>query len=245
MTVPENTPPAAVVAALEQLARLSLREHTLESVLQTVVDLAERVLPGDLGTSVTLVVDGRPSTPSSSSPLALTLDREQYRRGQGPCLHAAVTGELVEIAETATEQRWAGWCRAAEGHGVGSSLSVPLSISERVAAGLNVYSRETYAFGTRAQSAALQFAPFASVAVANVHAHQDLQAMAGNLQLALGSRAVIDQAKGILIERHRLTADQAFAALTAVSMRTNTKLRDVAERLVRTGVIDLEAPGPG
>jgi AmiR/NasT family two-component response regulator len=58
---------------------------------------------------------------------------------------------------------------------------------------------------------------------------------AGHLQTALDSRAVIDQAKGILMERFKLTADQAFQALTRVSMESNTKVRDVAERFVGTG----------
>ncbi|MCW2618290.1 MAG: Response regulator with antiterminator output domain, partial [Modestobacter sp.] len=67
--------------------------------------------------------------------------------------------------------------------------------------------------------------------------------MAGNLQIALESRAVIDQAKGILMERHKLTPDQAFQALASVSMRTNTKVRDVAEQLVLTGSLDPDNSG--
>ncbi len=63
--------------------------------------------------------------------------------------------------------------------------------------------------------------------------------MAENYQRALESRAVIDQAKGILMERYELTADLAFQALTRVSMQTNTKVRDVADTLVRTGVFPL------
>ena len=59
----------------------------------------------------------------------------------------------------------------------------------------------------------------------------------GHLRAALDSRAVIDQAKGILMERGRLTADEAFQALARISMTTNIKVRDVAEHLVRTGEI--------
>jgi AmiR/NasT family two-component response regulator len=63
--------------------------------------------------------------------------------------------------------------------------------------------------------------------------------MGDNLQTALESRAVIDQAKGILMERHKLTADQAFQALVQASMHTNRKVRDIADHLVRTGELPL------
>jgi AmiR/NasT family two-component response regulator len=75
-----------------------------------------------------------------------------------------------------------------------------------------------------------------------MQAYQDARSMADNLQLALEFRAVIDQAKGILMERHKLTADQAFQLLARRSMTTNRKLRDVADQLVLTGQLP-ETPG--
>jgi AmiR/NasT family two-component response regulator len=104
-----------------------------------------------------------------------------------------------------------------------------------MAAALNVYARAPRAFGERSRTEAQKFAPFAAAAVANMHAYEDARRMADHLEIALRNRAVIDQAKGILMERHRLTADQAFQLLARVSMQTNTKLRTVAEELVTTG----------
>jgi AmiR/NasT family two-component response regulator len=77
----------------------------------------------------------------------------------------------------------------------------------------------------------------------NAHAYRSAREMADNLQIALESRAVIDQANGILMERYELSADQAFQALAAASMRTNTEVREVADQLVRTGVFDLHNSG--
>jgi hypothetical protein len=173
------------------------------------------VLPGNPEASIPVLVNGRPSTTSS-------------------------TGDLIEITDTATETRSAGCCRIAAQHGNGDQLSVPLPISDRVSGALNVYARVADAFDEPARAAALRFAPYASVAVAvaDMDAHQDARDMAGNLQVALESRAVIDQAKGILMERYDLISDAAFQALAAVSMRTNTKVRDIAEQLVRTGDFD-------
>jgi GAF domain-containing protein len=238
MSLNESTHPDGASQALERLGSLALREHSMESVLQTVVELAKQVLPGNPESSITLLVNGRPSTTSSTGQLAVDLDESQYDHGYGPCLESARTGQLIEIDDTSTEQRWPDYCRVAAEHGNASSLSVALTVSERVAGALNTYARVPHAFDADARAAALRFAPYASVAVANMLAYQDAREMAGNLQVALESRAVIDQAKGILMERHRLTADQAFQALAQVSMRTNRKVRDVAEQLVLTGAFD-------
>jgi GAF domain-containing protein len=115
-----------------------------------------------------------------------------------------------------------------------SSLSVPLPMSD-LRGGLNVYAREAHAFDEDARSTATRFAPYAAVAINNMSAYQSARDMADNLEIALKSRAVIDQAKGILIERHRLTPEQAFQVLARASQHANRKLRDVAEHLVRTG----------
>ena len=83
------------------------------------------------------------------------------------------------------------------------------------------------------------FAPYAAVAAGTVQAYRKARKTADNLQIALESRAVIEQAKGILIERHKLTPDRAFEALATVSMGRNVKVRDVAEHLVLTGELPL------
>jgi GAF domain-containing protein len=235
--------PAQALAALERLGAMSLRNQSMQSVLQTVSDLAKSVLPGDPETSISLLANDRALTPVFTGELALQLDETQYDQGYGPCLHAARTGELTEIRDTRTDTRWPAYSQVAAERGNLSSLSVPLPIAENVSGALNVYAREPEAFDEEARWVATRFAPYAGAAVGNAHAYQTAREMADNLQIALESRAVIDQAKGILMERHKLTADQAFQALAAVSMRTNTKVRDVAELLVRTGTIDLQNSG--
>jgi GAF domain-containing protein len=230
-------------AALDQLGSLDLSEHSLHSMLQNVADLTTQVMPGEVEASVSLLVADKATTLVYTGQLALDLDERQYERGYGPCLHAASTGEQVEISDTRTETRWAGYMRAAAERGCRSSLSLPLGSPERLAAGLNIYAREPAAFDEEARRSAERFARFAGVAVANMHAFQNARELADNLQRALESRAVIDQAKGILMERHKLTADQAFTLLAQASMGTNRKLRDVAEHLATTG--DLLLPSQG
>ncbi|OMQ16204.1 antitermination regulator [Modestobacter sp. VKM Ac-2676] len=232
-------------AALERLGSITLRDQSMESLLQTVVDLMTEILPGHPQASVSLVLHDKPMTTSASGRLAVELDESQFGRGYGPCLHAAATGELTEITDNRTEQRWPDYARRALEQGCGSSLSVPLHLEEPGLVGaLNMYAREPHGFDDAAQAAATQVAPYAAVAVANLFAYRSAQERAENLQAALESRAVIDQAKGVLMERHKFTADQAFQALAAVSMHTNTRVREIAERLVTTGEFDLRSlPG--
>ena len=73
------------------------------------------------------------------------------------------------------------------------------------------------------------------MAADNLYAYRSARDLADNLRTALDTRAVIDQAKGILMQRHEPSADQAFQALATASSRTNRKVRAIAEDLVRTG----------
>ncbi len=240
----DSTGPGATQRALEQLGSLALREHSMETLLQRVVDLATIVMPTPTEASILLIINGKPSTPAFTGQLAVNCDESQFGRGHGPCLHAARSGETTEVPDTRTDTRWRDYMERATEHGALSSLSVPLPVSEGMVGAMNIYAREAHAFDEEARSAAQKFMPYASVALANMQAYQDARNMADNLQMALESRAVIDQAKGILMERYKLTADQAFQVLTRTSMQRNTKLRAIAQELVTTGQLPGTSPRP-
>ena len=246
--------PGSAAEALLRLGQLSLRELSMEGLLQTVAEQVTSVLPGNLEASVTLLVKGLPSTVASTKRAAVELDETQYEFGQGPCLHAARTGEVTEIADTRTDSRWPDYARCAAERGTRSSLSVPLVIDEeeRVFGALNLYAPRPDAFDQDGRSVARAFGPYAAVTAGNVYAYQNARNMADNLQAALENRAVIEQAKGILIERYKVTPDHAFRLLAAASMTANRKLRHVADDLVRTGELpavpaggDRRRPGRG
>jgi len=227
------------VQALERLGRLSLRDQSMDGLLQTVANLAKSVLPGSPEASVSLLISDKATTPVYTGKLALDLDESQYGRGYGPCLHAASTGELVEVADARTESRWRDYMDSAVRHGALGSLSVPLPIREGISGALNIYVREPHAFDEEARSIATRFAPYAAIAAGNLYEYQSARDQVDHLQRALESRAVIDQAKGILIERHKVTADEAFQILARASMTANVKVRAIAEQLVHTGEFEL------
>jgi hypothetical protein len=240
VTRPDDNPALAVQPAFDELGRISFADHSLESVLQTVTDLAGRVLPGKPVISVTIVQEGRPKTVASSGMLAVELDELQYRLGAGPCLAAATTGAPGEIPDTRRPSEWAEFAAYAAERGCDTVMSVPLPVQELVSGAMNVYARRSDAIPGETRKLVSRLAAYAVVPVSNMYLYESAVGRAEHLQTALDSRAVIDQAKGILMERYKLTADGAFQALARVSMETNTKVRDVARRTVETG----EFPGP-
>ena len=221
-------------AALDELGRLLLAEEDTQSVLQWVVDLAKRAMPPGAEVSVTLLRGEQATTAAFTGDLAAQLDEAQHRRGYGPCLDAALGGHAVEIADGRTEGRWPDYMPAFLAHGALSALAVPVPAAQ-LTAGLNVYAPAADVFTDEDRKALVQFAAYAGAVLTNMDALQDARELAENLQKAIEFRSVIEQAKGILIERHKLTVDQAFRVLADASMNGNRKLRDVAEHLVLTG----------
>ena len=234
---PEQQPqPSSVGAVLEYLGRSSLREQPMEGLLQLVTDLVKTVMPGNSEASVTLLFQECPSTVVATGRLAVDLDEGQYERGHGPCLHAAATQEITEIPDTRSETRWPDHARRAAEHGNLSSLSVPLVIDEpQVSGALNIYARQPNAFDEATRCAATRIAPYAAVAAGNLSLHRRALGRADHLETVLASRAVIEQAKGILMERHDVTAHGAFRILARASIHTHITVRRLAEHLVHTG----------
>jgi GAF domain-containing protein len=220
-------------AAFTELGRIKFDETNLDGVLARVADLARKTLPGASEVSVTLVHDRRAHTAAFTGHLALDLDEWQYESGHGPCLQAAADQATVSIMNTATDTRWPDWSRRAAAAGAGSSLSVGLPILDNVTGALNIYGSDPRAFNDEAIMLAQTFAGYAAVALANAHLYDTTANRAQHMQAAMESRAVIEQAKGIIMGERRCTADQAFDILTKISQNSNRKLRDVAAALVR------------
>jgi hypothetical protein len=229
--------------ALDRLGRIRLTDHSMRSLLGEIASLAQRSLPGRLEASVTLLTGDDPVTAVTTGPLALDPDEVQYGQGHGPCLHAAAEGEPVEVLDMRSDSRWPRFGEAAVRHGCLSSLSLPFPLHEGVSGALNIYARSPAAFDEESRAFAGRFASYGAVVAGNMLVYESALDRAKNLEAALVSRAVIDQAKGILMERFKLTADQAFRALAQVSMETNTKVRDIAERFIETGELRGDQPG--
>jgi GAF domain-containing protein len=218
--------------AIADLGRISLGAESMDSVLHRIAGLAKATIPGTTEASVSLVVSDRASTPAATGQLAIDMDESQYGRGHGPCLEAAVGREIREITDAREETRWPGYARYAVERGSLSSLSVPVPVQDSVHAALNLYAVEAHAFGDDAKAVAREFASYAAAAAANMYLYESTRHLAEHLDRAMQSRAVIEQAKGILMAQRRCDAAEAFNILAAASQRSNRKLRDIAAAIV-------------
>ena len=218
--------------AFAELGRISLADHSLDLVMDRIATLARRTLPGAAAVSVTLVEAGTARTVAHDGDVALRLDERQYERGYGPCLDSVAAGTMVAIDSMSAEDRWPDFTQDARREGVGSSMSVPVPIQREVGAALNIYGVAEGAFDDAAKELAATFSAYAGVALANIHLYEAQARVADQLQTAMQSRAVIEQAKGILMGERRCSADEAFDVLVRLSQETNRKLRDVAQVLV-------------
>ena len=181
---------------------------------------------------MTLVSRGTPGTVAFTADRAVQLDETQYSAGYGPCLEAAALRTTLTIEDTSAEQRWPQFAEAAARAGVGSTMSVGLPVHKALTGALNLYSTKVSGFGQQDQGVAERFADYAAVAVGNAHGYASASALATQLGEAMSSRAVIEQAKGILIAQQGVAPDEAFTILARASQSANRKLRDIAQAIV-------------
>lgn len=222
-----------VTGALETLGDVLNREDDFRQLLHQVCVQVTRAVPGVDEASVTLLRDGGPKTTATTSQAIVDLDHDQYRTGDGPCLEAARTGGLVRVAIDDAERLWPAFARDSRAVGMGSFLSVPLVVGSRYSGAINCYSAQHHGF-VQLDEQLLELYTTAVVAVLRTHdRYGKALALADQLRSALESRAVIDQAKGILMAARGLSPDQAFAILVEQSQRENLKVRELAQRLVR------------
>jgi len=220
-----------------ELTRLLLAASTPAQVLEQVIDAAYRVVPGADLVSITLrAPDGTFHTPVSTGEIALKLDEVQYRAGTGPCVDAADSGSpgYIRSEDLAAEKRWPDFSEAAVRHGYTAILStvlVPDATPPRLPGALNIYSHRPGALDSLAQDTALLLATHGSLALASTTAVGRAELEASHLRRAVESRDVIGQAKGILMQRRGLTADEAFDLLRRTSQDLNVKLAELARTL--------------
>ncbi len=217
---------------LMELSRKLHSQHDPGETLPAVVSAAVQFVPGADDGSLSLVAARRTIvTEAASSTFARSIDKLQEQSGEGPCLDAVYEHHTVLVTDTAEEERWPQFSALACVGGARSILALQLFVDGDNLGALNLYARQPHAFSEDAQQVGQMFASHAAMAYSTVRRQEQLQR-------AVTTRELIGQAQGILMERHKITADEAFRMLVLASQHSNVKLRDLAERLVRTGTIN-------
>jgi GAF domain-containing protein len=201
---------------------------------------------------VTLMSDGRPHTAAYTTVNTLEVDSLQYAVDEGPCLAAARTGIEQVASMSEAHKRWPAFAAGARADGVRSLLAIPLVSGDESVGALNLYGWAGHAFDDFDASVARFAAARVAEAVVAVTALDGARRLAGQLEQAMASRAVIEQAKGVLMATRRITEHEAFELIRRTSQDTNVKVRDLAARIVAaTGrtqaegdAVDPLAPAP-
>lgn len=218
--------------AMSRVARQLQEEHgDVEGTLLAITAAAVSTVPGAEECSISYVIGRRRVEPrASTSELPLQLDALQQELQEGPCLDAVWESTVVRVADIGSDGRWPAFGELAAAQGIRSMMCFQLFVAGDQLGAMNLYSRQVHAFDDESQEIGQMFAGHAAIALAGAE-HEE------NLRIGMNHRDLIGQAKGILMERYRLTAEQAFDVLARVSQEKNRKLVDVAGELADTGAM--------
>ena len=236
MTSHDGGPGAEVFA---EVARSLLAQEDVQQTLQKIVDLAVDTVEGCDHAGITFLKGRQFSTPAASSDVPHKVDAIQYETNEGPCLDAIRDHEVFRTGDLAREPRWPRFStRAQRETGVTSMVCFRLFVEGDTLGALNLYSKAADAFDDDDVTVGSVFAAHAAVALsAALHDEQ--------LEEALLSRDLIGQAKGILMAREHVSADEAFEMLRRASQRVNVKLREIARQITEAAQEPGSAPPAG
>lgn len=221
-----------LAASMAGLSRLAMVDLGLTDLLSRVASFAVQAIPGADGAGLTLFQEGQQATIVATAEFVGTVDDIQYGIGEGPCITAAAEARTVRSGSLGGEPLWPRFGPRVGRLGVHSVLSLPLIAAGEVVGAMNVYAHAKDAFDERAADLGEMFAVPAAISVLNARVLAETKRVAAQLQAALTSRAVIDQAIGVLISRGGGTADEGFATLRALSQHEHKKLSVVAQSIM-------------
>ncbi|MDP8937123.1 MAG: GAF and ANTAR domain-containing protein [Actinomycetota bacterium] len=217
--------PSDLAETFAEVARSLRADGSVEATMDRIVKLAVETIDGCDHAGISLVQGRKITTPAASDDVPVTVDAVQYEAEEGPCLDAIREHEVFTTGDLRREQRWPHFsARAVEESGVLSMLCFRLFVEENTLGALNLYSRAEAAFDADDWTVGSVFAAHAAVALSAAIKQRQLEE-------AVESRDIIGQAKGILMAREHVTADEAFDMLRRGSQRLNVKLRELAGRI--------------
>ena len=176
--------------------------------------------------------DGRLSFITSTSKAVVAMEKIQERDQAGPCVEAFITGRAVAIPEIAMLDRWSDYCRVADQVGFRAVLGLPLAVGSHRIGSLNVYDDRPRHWSAEDNEMGACLAEIATAFIVRAGDLTKARQLSTQLQSALDSRIIIEQAKGMLARQHSLRPDEAFEIIRTYSRNTNTPIRSVTEAIV-------------
>jgi GAF domain-containing protein len=218
--------------ALDQLADLKQGPVTLEDALERVVAAADALF-GVEGTALMLIDrDQVLRNLAVSDELAGPLEELQAVHGEGPCVDAFDGKEPVGAGDLAAEDRWPDFSPAAVERGLRAVLASPIPYSDQAVGVVAVFAGGPHDWTDAEGEAIVAFTELVALLILNAMEARERGRVAGELQVALDSRVVIEQAKGVLVGRHGLTTRQAFERLRRAARDQRRPLAEVSRAVV-------------
>jgi GAF domain-containing protein len=210
--------------------------YDLEAVLTELTESATEVL-GLWGSGVTMADDDRLRYVTAEIQASGELERNQEWQQAGPCRDAYETGEVVRVSDVREESaRWPEFAATSTRLGVAGVAGIPMRLADKIIGTLNLYSAEPREWSDKDIAVARVLADVATRYVVNASMLRQQEQLSEQLQHALESRVVIEQAKGITAQKNSVTVDQAYRLIRRHARNNNASLRMVAEAIVAVGL---------
>jgi GAF domain-containing protein len=218
--------------ALTQLADLRTSPVTLEAALHRIVESADALFQVD-GSALMLVDSDQVLRNLAVSHLrAALLEELQAEHGEGPCVDAYDEKQTVWAEDLGQEQRWPGFSPAAAGRGLAAVLASPIPYSNEAVGVVAVFASGPHPWTEAEREAIVAFTDLTAMLILNAMEARERGLIAVQLQGALDSRVVIEQAKGVLVGRHGISPRQAFERLRGLARDRRRPLAEVAAEVV-------------
>jgi GAF domain-containing protein len=215
------------------LSRTLAEDEAVHDTLQSILTLALRLVPGCTAASVTVLDEhGQPGTIAATDDETREMDRRQYLLQDGPCVDAARRQQVNRWSLIEAEQQWPDFTSLAKELGLRSYLAAGLGLGDQRLGALNLSSSDTDGFSELDEGLVSLFIAPAAAAIVTMSRYGRARDLADQLNQALRSRAVIDQALGIIMAESNVDAERAFAVLSRASNNRRMKLRELAAEIV-------------
>ncbi len=235
--------PEALAALTTEIGGVLDSMEQVSDYLERVVHAVRRHVTGCDEVGVTVLSADRPHTAAYTTVQTLEIDAVQYALDDGPCLDAARQRRENRVDDlVADDGRWPEFAAQCRADGVRSLLALPLVSGEECVGAINLYGWAPHAFDAFDASLARVAASRCADAIVAVSALDGVRRLAGQLEQAMASRAVIEPAKGLIMAMRGVPEHEAFEVLRKTSQDRNVKVRELAHQIV-TGVVVRQEPG--
>jgi GAF domain-containing protein len=236
MAMAEESRERRLMEAFVSLADTLVADYDTVELLQRLVDTSADVLDASAAGLLLADESGELAVLASTSEESRLVELMQLDSGLGPCVEAYLSGEFITITDIDTDERWPNFNAAAQRQGFRSLHAIPMRLRATIIGTLNVFRSEPGELGEDDASVARGLADIATIGILHERAVRESDVAREQLQRALNSRVVIEQAKGVVAQLHSVDMDAAFRCLRDYSRKHGVPLRDVADQVVRRAI---------